>query len=114
MEPQGTSTANTNARRWRTLEEAKSRFERRYLIAALTKASGCVKRAAILAGRDRSHFHELVKKHGLTPKDYRNVRRRSRTRSVAVLPERPREWFGVPLSQSRTAVSEPARPLVSR
>lgn len=97
MEPRGTSTDDEQSKPWRSLEQATDRFERRYLIAVLTRANGCVKRAATLACRDRSHFHTLVKKHGLTPKEYRQKPRPSRTRSVAVLPERPREWFGVPL-----------------
>ena len=98
MEPQGTSTVDEQSRPWRSLEEASERFERRYLIAVLTRANGCVKKAASLARRDRSHFHTLVKKHGLTPKDYRGVRRPSRTKSVdASSSHEPREWFGVPL-----------------
>ena len=94
MEPQRTSTGSSE-KPWRTLDQARMRFERRYIIAVLYRANGCVKRAAALAGRDRSHFRELITRHGLEPKEYRRGRQRSRIARDASF--RRRSWFGVPL-----------------
>src|SRR5690606_33227991 len=51
------------------LTEAKRRaaaeFERRYLVAVMSKAKGSVSEAARLAGLDRTNFRRLLQRHGL-------------------------------------------------
>jgi two-component system response regulator GlrR len=51
---------------WPTLSEARDQFERQYLIRVLKMAEGNVTRAAELAGRNRTDFHKLLKKHELS------------------------------------------------
>ncbi|WP_127026002.1 sigma 54-interacting transcriptional regulator [Rheinheimera mangrovi] len=51
---------------WPTLSEARDQFERQYLIWVLKMAEGNVTRAAELAGRNRTDFHKLLKKHELS------------------------------------------------
>ncbi|RVT45955.1 response regulator [Rheinheimera sediminis] len=51
---------------WPTLSEARDQFERQYLIRVLKMAEGNVTRAAELAGRNRTDFHKLMKKHELS------------------------------------------------
>jgi transcriptional regulator with GAF, ATPase, and Fis domain len=43
-------------------------FERRYLSAVLQRCGGNLSQAARLAGKERSHFGKLVRKHGLQPR----------------------------------------------
>lgn len=50
---------------WPTLSEARDQFERQYLVRVLKMAEGNVTRAAELAGRNRTDFHKLLKKHDL-------------------------------------------------
>lgn len=50
---------------WPTLSEARDQFERQYLVRVLKMAEGNVTRAAELAGRNRTDFHKLLKKHEL-------------------------------------------------
>lgn len=92
------------AKRWRTLQEARARFEKRYLIAALKRANGCVAEVARIAGRDRNHLHNVLKRHGIKAADYRQRLRPSRTSGAGPskrqpelpeLPKTPRTWFGV-------------------
>lgn len=45
--------------------EAIEAFERRYLMAVLNQAGGNLSLAARLAGKERSRFCRLVRKHGL-------------------------------------------------
>lgn len=107
MQPlmQPATSMPVSEKRWRTLEEAKERLERRYLIAVLRRSRGCVAAAARRAGRDRSFFHVLLRKHGLDPKAFKSKHRRSctvseRPSSIPTPPApRPvvRTWFGVPL-----------------
>ena len=54
------------------LREARDAFERGYLISALQHACGNVSEAAELAGRYRSCFYSLLKKHNLNPGDFRS------------------------------------------
>jgi len=56
-----------------SLSEARKEFEREYLVQLLTATSGNMTLAAELAGRNRSDFHKLVKKHGLDPARYRDT-----------------------------------------
>ncbi|MCK9562955.1 MAG: sigma 54-interacting transcriptional regulator [Bacteroidales bacterium] len=55
-----------------SLSEARKDFEREYLVQLLTATSGNMTLAAELAGRNRSDFHKLAKKHGLDPARYRH------------------------------------------
>ncbi len=48
-----------------TFREARSRFEKQYLQALLTRHGGSVASAAKSAGMSRAHLYELIKKHGI-------------------------------------------------
>jgi two-component system response regulator GlrR len=50
-----------------TLAEARRAFERDYLERLLTITAGQVRRAAELAGRNRTEFYRLLNRHGLDP-----------------------------------------------
>ena len=47
--------------------EARTRFERDYLVGLLKITDGNVADAARLADRNRTEFYRLMQKHGLTP-----------------------------------------------
>ncbi len=53
------------------LRAARDTFERSYLVEALRRASGNVSAAAKLAGRNRTDFHDLLRKHGLSGADFK-------------------------------------------
>lgn len=55
-----------NSSYWPTLTEARDQFERQYLIRVLKMTEGNVTRAAELAGRNRTDFYKLLKKHELS------------------------------------------------
>lgn len=55
-----------NSSYWPTLIEARDQFERQYLIRVLQMTEGNVTRAAELAGRNRTDFYKLMKKHELS------------------------------------------------
>jgi two-component system response regulator GlrR len=55
-----------NTSYWPTLTEARDQFERQYLIRVLQMTEGNVTRAAELAGRNRTDFYKLLKKHELS------------------------------------------------
>lgn len=55
-----------NSSYWPTLIEARDQFERQYLIRVLKMTEGNVTRAAELAGRNRTDFYKLLKKHELS------------------------------------------------
>lgn len=55
-----------NSSYWPTLTEARDQFERQYLIRVLKMTEGNVTRAAELAGRNRTDFYKLLKKHDLS------------------------------------------------
>lgn len=55
-----------NSGYWPTLIEARDQFERQYLIRVLQMTEGNVTRAAELAGRNRTDFYKLLKKHELS------------------------------------------------
>ncbi len=48
------------------LKEAKDAFARAYLLEALRRSDGVVAAAARLAGRNRTDFHDLLRRHGLS------------------------------------------------
>jgi two-component system response regulator GlrR len=54
-----------------TLNEARREFERRYLIGVLKRNRGNATMAAREAGKHRSEFYYLLKKHGISPADFR-------------------------------------------
>ncbi|MDP4536552.1 sigma 54-interacting transcriptional regulator [Alkalimonas collagenimarina] len=51
---------------WPSLTEARDQFERQYLVRVLQMTDGHVTRAAELAGRNRTDFYKLLKKHQLS------------------------------------------------
>ncbi|MDC3962351.1 sigma-54-dependent transcriptional regulator [Polyangium jinanense] len=53
------------------LRAARDSFERAYLVEALRRAGGNVSAAAKLAGRNRTDFHDLLRKHGLSGADFK-------------------------------------------
>jgi two-component system response regulator GlrR len=53
------------------LKAARDSFEREYLIEALRRASGNVSAAAKLAGRNRTDFHDLLRKHGISASEFK-------------------------------------------
>jgi two-component system, NtrC family, response regulator GlrR len=57
-----------------TLAEARDDFERDYLIRALRMAGGQVPQAADLAGRNRTDFYRLLRKHSIEPDDFKGDR----------------------------------------
>ncbi len=56
-----------------TLDDARAAFERRYLAGLLRATNGNVTNAARLAGRNRTEFYKLLRRHQLDPKDYRQT-----------------------------------------
>jgi two-component system response regulator GlrR len=57
------------------LAEARKKFEREYLEQILLQTQGNVTDAARQAGRNRSDFHKLIKKHQLNPDTLRNAKK---------------------------------------
>jgi two-component system response regulator GlrR len=53
------------------LRAARDSFERAYLVEALRRAGGNVSAAAKLAGRNRTDFHDLLRKHGISAADFK-------------------------------------------
>ncbi len=60
-----------NSRELTPLREAREAFDRAYLEEAMRRAGGNVSAAARLAGRNRTDFHALLKRHGLSSGDFR-------------------------------------------
>ena len=54
-----------------TLQEARAAFEKKYLHNLMKITSGNVSKAAELAGKYRADFYNLMKKHGITPQDFK-------------------------------------------
>ncbi len=54
-----------------SLEEARRRFERDYLIGLMRAAEGNVSRAARMAGRNRTEFYRLMQRHRLSPDQFK-------------------------------------------
>jgi len=59
--------------RMHSLSDARKDFERSYLTQLLTATRGNMTQAAELAGRNRSDFHKLVKRHELNPAVFRDT-----------------------------------------
>ncbi|MFN7134522.1 MAG: sigma-54 interaction domain-containing protein, partial [Myxococcales bacterium] len=57
-----------------TLREARDAFERQYLVEALGRTGGNVSAAARIAGRNRTDFYELLRRHGLSPAGFKDGR----------------------------------------
>ncbi len=55
----------------RPYDEAREAFEREYLTNLLKHTKGNVSKAAEIAGRYRADLYNLMKKHGINPKDYK-------------------------------------------
>ncbi|EAU67242.1 helix-turn-helix, Fis-type [Stigmatella aurantiaca DW4/3-1] len=56
-----------------TLREARDAFERGYLIDVLRRSGGNVSAAARMAGRNRTDFYELLRRHGLSAGDFKDA-----------------------------------------
>jgi two-component system response regulator GlrR len=56
------------------MREARETFDRAYLEEALRRAGGNVSAAAKLAGRNRTDFHDLLRRHDLSATDFRGER----------------------------------------
>jgi len=54
-----------------TLQEARAGFEKKYLQNLLKITSGNVSKTAELAGKYRADLYNLMKKHGITPRDFK-------------------------------------------
>jgi len=57
-----------------TLKEAKTAFERNYLISVLRVTSGHVANAARIAGRNRTEFYKLLNQHNIDPTQFRTTK----------------------------------------
>lgn len=57
-----------------TLQQARKRFDRRYLETLLQECQGNVSRAAVQAGMHRSSFQRLLKEHALQSEKFRSTR----------------------------------------
>lgn len=55
-----------------SLRQAKVKFEREYLVSLMKHCKGNVSAASRIAERNRSDFHELLKRHGVQSADYRD------------------------------------------
>src|SRR5205814_9448256 len=64
---------SSEATELRTLAEARDQFERNYLIQALRLSDGQVPRAAELAGRNRTDFYRLLRKHAIEAEDFKQA-----------------------------------------
>ncbi|MGD9098130.1 MAG: helix-turn-helix domain-containing protein [Desulfobacterales bacterium] len=53
------------------LKDAKADFERNYLSKLLKSTHGNISQASKMAGKYRADFYNLLKKHGLDPKNFR-------------------------------------------
>ncbi|MBL8716937.1 MAG: sigma-54-dependent Fis family transcriptional regulator [Myxococcales bacterium] len=54
------------------LREARDAFERGYLVEVLRRSGGNVSAAARLSGRNRTDFYELMRRHGLSPAEFKD------------------------------------------
>ena len=56
---------------FKPLKESKEQFEKNYLIQLIELTQGNISKAAEISGKYRADLYELLKKHGLKPKDFR-------------------------------------------
>ena len=56
-----------------SLEDARKRFERDYLIRVLKITEGNVTQAARLSKRNRTEFYKLLQKHQLDPSEFKQA-----------------------------------------
>lgn len=56
---------------FKPLKEAKEQFEKNYLVQLIELTQGNISKAAKISGKYRADLYELLKKHGLKPKDFR-------------------------------------------
>ena len=66
LDPRGAVPGSTS-----TLSDARRDFERRYLVSVLRRHRGNATLAAREAGKHRSEFYALLKKHGISPSEFR-------------------------------------------
>ncbi len=55
------------------LRQARDAFEKAYLVETLTRTGGNVAAAARASGRNRTDFYELLRRHGLTPGQFKKT-----------------------------------------
>ena len=72
------SALNKQTRSLPSLNEAKTEFEKNYLIKVLQLAEGKVTEAARLAGRNRTDFYKLLNKHQLEPARFKEEAKRQK------------------------------------
>ena len=53
-------------------QEARTRFEKNYLLNLLKATGGNVSKAAEFAGKYRADLYNLLKKHNISPADFKN------------------------------------------
>jgi len=56
-----------------TLKDARESFERAYLVEVLRRTGGNVTAAARAAGRNRSDFYDLLRRHSVAPADFKEA-----------------------------------------
>ena len=56
-----------------SLQDARNKFERDYLIRLLQMTGGSVTQAAKLAKRNRTEFYRLLARHGMKPEDFKET-----------------------------------------
>jgi two-component system response regulator GlrR len=69
--PSGAAPGGTGLSYAEAKANALAEFDRRFIRASLTRASGNVTRAALDARKDRRAFGRLVKKYGISTRDFR-------------------------------------------
>jgi two-component system response regulator GlrR len=55
-----------------SLQDARDKFEREYLVRLLLMTGGSVTQAARLAKRNRTEFYRLLSRHGMKPEDFKS------------------------------------------
>ena len=67
------STKDLPEKSLKPFKEAVEEFKRGYIVRLLEFTKGNVSKAAELAGKYRADFYNLVKRHNLKPKDFKNL-----------------------------------------
>jgi two-component system NtrC family response regulator len=73
LRPEDLDLAEARAEHPRTLQEARDAVERQLVTEALVRNAGNVTRAAREVGVSRPTFHDLLRKHGIDPDQYRQA-----------------------------------------